>query len=90
MKFLTILALFGHISALKLSEEWRPNPAQSPWAAKAKDAPASTKITNAFKLSDNQSSFYKRETPKWFQAENDDRLMWSLINKYTLEGNTNG
>jgi len=33
---------------------------------------------------------YNRETPDRFSGEEDDRLMWSLISKYTIEGNDDG
>lgn len=74
-----------------IAQEFRPNPVQSPWSAKASAAPASTPITNAFKHDDSKRVLdYEREVPEHFSAESDDRLMNSLISKYALEGNEAG
>lgn len=69
---------------------YRPNPAQSPWAAKPEDKPAPSKFDNPFRVDSHKSVFYDREVPGRFSAESDDRLMNSLISKYALEGNSNG
>lgn len=72
-------------------QEFRPNPVQSPWAAKPSAAPASTAISGAFKHDDSKRVLdYERVVPERFSAESDDRLMNSLISKYALEGNEAG
>ena len=69
---------------------FRPNAVQSPWAAKPEDAPPKTKITDAFAPGFSGSAYYEREVPDNFSGPADDRLMNSLISRYSLEGNTNG
>ena len=105
MKYFAIAALVATTSAVKLQhpleyemaslEEgtenmYRPNPVQSPWAAKPGDAPAKTKITDAFTIYDHLSSFYERKVPDHWTGPGDDKLMESIISKYSLEGNTDG
>ena len=71
----------------------RPNPELQPWAVKPPkpdELPAVTKITDAFRVEDKDSSFYNRKTPEHFSTTADDRLMWSIIQKFSVEGNTNG
>jgi hypothetical protein len=43
-----------------------------------------------FSLFDHTSSYYDRVVPDQFTKEKDDRLMNSLISKYSLEGNEKG
>ena len=43
-----------------------------------------------YTLSDHNSVFYDRVVPKRYTEEKDDRLMNSLISKYSLEGNDKG
>jgi hypothetical protein len=43
-----------------------------------------------FRLEDHASSYYDRVVPDQFTKEKDDRLMNSLIGRYSLEGNDNG
>jgi len=66
-------------------KKFRPNPIQSPWAGQ----PAEPKFP-MFGLEDHNSIFYTRTVPEQFTLEKDDRLMNSLIGKYSLEGNDNG
>jgi hypothetical protein len=40
-----------------------------------------------FRLEDHASVFYNRVVPGQFTEEKDDRLMNSLISKYSIEGN---
>lgn len=72
--------------------QYRPNPVQSPWAEKPEPALLKTpsKIENAFAVPLNGHASYTRVIPQQFQESSDDRLMWSLISQYALEGNTNG
>ena len=103
MKFFAIAALVATTSAVKLQHPfeyemaameaenmYRPNVVQSPWAAKPGDAPARTKITDAFTVFDHLSSFYERKVPDHWTGAGDDKLMESIIAKYSLEGNTDG
>ena len=105
MKYFAIAALVATTSAVKLQHPiefemaaieqgtentYRPNPVQSPWAAKPEDAPAKTKITDAFTTFDHLSSFYERHVPDHWTGAGDDKLMESIISKYALEGNTDG
>jgi len=69
-----------------MSQDYRPNPAQSPWAAKTKPG-KTTPITDAFKLG---VAYYDRAVPDKYSEESDDRLMNSLIGSYAVEGNTDG
>jgi len=43
-----------------------------------------------FRLEDHASVFYDRVVPEQFTQEKDDRLMNSLISKYSVEGNDAG
>lgn len=74
-------------SDLRMSkkQKFRPDPIKSPWAAEVKDAPL-----QPFRLSDHASVFYDRAVPDPFTEEKDDRLMNSLIFKYSVEGNSGG
>ena len=79
MKF-AVAVLLGSVQAIK----FRPNPVQSPWAAKPV-APEVTKISggfSAFKWYDG----YERKVPAIYDTEDDDRLMHSLIKNYATEG----
>jgi hypothetical protein len=68
-----------------MNKKFRPNPIQSPWAAE----PEEPKFP-MFRLEDHASSYYDRVVPDQFTKEKDDRLMNSLIGRYSLEGNDNG
>lgn len=92
MKQFVIAALLGliaqnEVAALHISEEYRPNPTQSPWAAKSKPGPTNA-ITGAYKPYDKFSAYYDRVVPERFTQEKDDRLMNSIISKYAVEGKT--
>ena len=99
MKYYTLIALLGLTNCIKLDRHelvgvnnelnFRPNPVQSPWAAKPKD-PDTNDITGGYTAHDHGSAYYTREVPDRFSGEEDDRLMWSLISKYTIEGNDGG
>lgn len=80
MKSTVIAALLGCASAVQL--EYRPNPAQSPWAAKATDPPKHTPVTGGFMA---WTPYYDREIPSQWTAETDDRLMNSITSKYAVE-----
>ena len=67
---------------------FRPNPVQQPWSYKAPAGPTGT-IVGAYKVQDQNSSFYDRDIPDNFSSGTDDQLMKSLITNYTLEGRTN-
>lgn len=74
------------------SSTFRPNAVQSPWAAKPAEA-ATTKITGGFTTPNKGAHVpdeYTREMPARFSDESDDRLMNSLISKYSVEGNDGG
>ena len=89
MKQFVIAALLGFISqsdAVQMNSEYRPNPAQSPWAAKSKPG-AKNAITGGFVTN---APYYDRVVPFNYTAESDDRLMNSLISAYSTEGNTGG
>lgn len=103
MKFnIAIAALLGVISVQGVSlnkhhhhshenVQIRPNPVQQPWSAKPpkpEDMPTVTKVTDAFTKEEDGSAYYKREVPAMYTEEKDDRLMWSLINRYSVEGRT--
>ena len=47
-----------------------------------------TKITDGFYVHDIDSAYYNRVVPQIFGGKEDDRLMWSLIMQYAVEGNT--
>jgi hypothetical protein len=93
MRPLVLIALLGGITALKLEHHhhnrYRPNAVLSPWAAKPEDAPAPTKITGSFNPHENWI-IYDRKVPEIYTGAGDDKLMESLIQKYAVEGNTNG
>lgn len=72
------------VAAQTLSE-FRPNPAQAPWAAKP-NAAATTAISGAYRIQDDGSDYYSRVTPEHFSAPSDDLLMRSLIQNYAIEG----
>jgi len=73
-----------------LNVQFRPNAVQQPWSAKPEDAPPQSKFDKPFTIHSHKSVFYDREVPEKFSKEADDRLMNSLISKYSLEGNTGG
>jgi hypothetical protein len=89
MKQFAIAALLGVTSAVQLSSEYRPNPAQSPWAATTKPGTTNA-ITGAYQPKDKFVTLYERVMPSQFTEESDDRLMNSLIGTYSVEGKTNG
>lgn len=75
--------------ALTEESEYRPpNAVVAPWSAKPSPAPPATKITGAYKPGLNYGADfeYKRQTPSQYSQSEDDLLMRSLINKYSLEG----
>lgn len=90
---------------IQQSHGYRPSPAQ-PWSAEAKAGPAPTKITGAYGIQDiaaakvpgyhnleaseTYNKYYDRKVPDHFSKENDDGLMRSLINNYSVEGQTKG
>lgn len=80
---IVILALLGLVSVNAI--QYRPDAKQSPWAA-----PAADPVFPGFRLPDSGSVFYDRKVPNNFSAEGDDRLMNSLISKYSIEGNDEG
>lgn len=45
---------------------YRPNPVQSPWAAKPEDKPAPSKFDNPFTVDSHKSVFYDRSVPDRF------------------------
>lgn len=71
--------------AAQMTSEFRPNPAQAPWAAKPNPAGKSA-ITGAYRVYDSGSDYYSRKTPEHFSAPSDDLLMRSLIQNYAVEG----
>ena len=85
MKSTAIVALLGCASAISTNMEFRPNPTQSPWAAKAAKPAPWTNATGAFKPFDKMSAYYERTVPGIYSAEADDRLMNSLIGTYSIE-----
>jgi len=62
----------------------------SPWSAKKVAPSAHNKIHLAFPVESHKADFYERMVPEEFSTGADDRLMWSLIMQYSLEGNTDG
>lgn len=75
----------SNMSETEENKKFRPNPIQSPWAAPPEDPKFPM-----FSLFDHASSYYDRVVPDQFTKEKDDRLMNSLISKYSLEGNEKG
>lgn len=71
--------------------QFRPNPAQAPWAAAAgKDEPKSA-IHKAFTPETSGHEDYERQVPAlWDTGSNDDLLVKSLIENYALEGRGDG
>lgn len=64
---------------------FRPFPAQSPWAAKP--APGDKNdITGAFTVYESGSDYYERQVPDKFSNDSDDLLMRSAISTYAVEG----
>ena len=60
---------------------------QSPWAAKAVEAPKATPLNSGFKANHADNNLgYEREAPAHFSAPSDDLLMNSLIMKHAIEG----
>lgn len=106
MKYsLAIVALLGMSQAVKVDRgdranvqqdaemEIRPNPILQPWSVKPphpEDQPKITKITDAFTLPESGSAYYTRIVPAHFSTTTDDKLMWSLIMQFAVEGNTDG
>jgi hypothetical protein len=78
--------------AITNENEYRPvNAVVAPWSAKA-SAPVKTTLTGAYKPGPNYGADmeYNRVVPDKYTAESDDRLMNSLISKYSLEGKVDG
>ena len=74
-----------------LASEFRPNPVQSPWAAKPAPPSPATAITGAYPHDASKDVLgYERVVPEHFSTEADDRLMHSLITRYALEGSDAG
>ena len=70
-----------------LSSEFRPNPVQSPFAAKPAEAPKATPLNTGFKANHADNNLgYEREPPAHFSEPSDDLLMNSLIMKHAIEG----
>ena len=82
MKSTAIAALIGCTSAIQIDSEYRPNPTQSPWAAKPAAPSKWNHITGGFMA---WTPFYDREVPAKYTAETDDRLMNSIVSKYAVE-----
>jgi len=82
MKF-AVAVLLGFASVSQ-GIKFRPDPVQSPWAAK-KDDPKVTKITDGFSAHKDYEG-YERQVPAIYSEESDDRLMHSLIKNYATEG----
>lgn len=90
---------------IRQTHGYRPNPEQ-PWSAEAKKGPTPTKITGAYTPADvgaahvpgysnlpadqTYNKYYNRNVPDHFSKERDDGLMRSLIENYSVEGQTNG
>ena len=74
---------------VQTEESFRPNAVQSPWSAKPAPA-AKTEVSGAFTFDDHGADYYSRSVPDRFSGEGDDRLMNSLISRYSLEGNVGG
>ena len=94
MKYLVIAALFGLTEAVSLSRpydaeyaEFRPNPKQSPWAAK-KGEETTSKISKGWWAYQDGLADYNRVVTPQHDEKGSDRLMWSLIKQYAIEGNT--
>jgi hypothetical protein len=82
----------GEEGAITNEAEFRPlNAVVAPWSAKAA-SPVKTTLTGAYKSGLNFGGDweYNRVVPEKYTAESDDRLMNSLISKYSLEGKVNG
>lgn len=70
--------------------QFRPNPAQSPWAAKGKDGDKSP-IDGALTPFHHGMWDYERKVPALYDStDKDDLLMRSVISNYALEGVTDG
>jgi hypothetical protein len=65
---------------------FRPFPAQSPWAAKP--APGDKNdITGAYTVFESGSDYYERQVPDLYgSTDKDDLLMRSAISNYAVEG----
>jgi hypothetical protein len=46
-------------------------------------------VTDAYTKEEDGSAYYKRKVPEMYSEEKDDRLMNSLIDRYSVEGRTN-
>jgi len=80
-----IAALIGLVEVHAVRINYRPDPAKSPWADPKEPAPLPD-----FRLADHGSAYYTRVVPDMYTKEGDDRLMNSLIGKYSIEGNSDG
>ena len=77
---LVVAALLGLTQGLK----FRPNPAQSPWAAVGEPA-VTNAITGAFLPSEDGTDYYSRSVPNRFANGSDDLLVRSLITGFAVE-----
>lgn len=67
-------------------KQFRPNPKQSPWAAKPADAPALTPLNSGFAPDHAEYNLgYDRSIPSHFSDGSDDQLMNSLLTNYAIE-----
>jgi hypothetical protein len=88
MKQFVYLALLGLLSNEAVEAiSFRPNGKQSPWSAKAPDAPSGI-VKTGYQPADKGAIFYNRVIPSNFSQDSDDKLMRSLISKYAIEGRT--
>jgi hypothetical protein len=81
----TVAALLGLVSVEAVQLRFRPDPAKSPWADPKEPAKPAD-----FRLEDHASAYYTRVVPNNFTQEGDDRLMNSLIGRYSIEENDAG
>lgn len=82
MKF-AVAVLLGFASVSQ-AIKFRPDPTQSPWAAKTEEVKVN-KITDGFSAHKDYEG-YERVVPAIYDTEADDRLMHSLIKNYATEG----
>lgn len=67
--------------------QFRPDPAQAPWAAKAGDDEPKSAIYKAFTPDASGHEYYERQIPStWDSSDHDDLFMRSIIKNYALEG----
>ena len=83
MKF-AVAVLLGFVSQTE-AIQFRPNAVQSPWSVAAPAKPA-----KVFGPNGGFMDGYVRALPTMYSEESDDRLMNSLIMKYSTEETTDG